>query len=377
MKKTVWFLSVVLIIGLIVGNLPAIAATTNTVVAVDNVTVQAGTTVDVPITISGNKGICGATFSIRYDNRLTLTGVKNAEALSSLSFTKPGNLSANPVNLVWYGLENDTSNGTMAVLTFSVPDIAGKYDIFVSYIDGDVVDGDLMPVNVSTVSGGITISETSQDEPTVMVESVSASGGATVEVPVKISGNTGICGATFIIRYDNSLTLTGVKNAEALSSLSFTKPGNLSANPVNLVWYGLENDTSNGTIAVLTFSVPDKEGIYDIEISYIDGDVVDGNLMPIDLKTVNGKIEVKSFLKTITVNIGNKSVQLIGGADATGTIFVAFYDENGLISVKEHSSEESTINESAPTLATYAKAMWWKDNITLVPVCKAEKLELK
>ena len=108
-----------------------------------------GETVDVPITLSGNSGICGANIVISYDKNLQLTGITKGSALSSLSMTKPGSIASNPFAVVWDGMEADSTNGTIAVLTFKTPSNAGKYSINVSYDEGDIVDGTLSPVNVT------------------------------------------------------------------------------------------------------------------------------------------------------------------------------------------------------------------------------------
>ena len=59
------------------------------------------------------------------------------------------------------------------------------------------------------------------------------SGTETVEVPIKISDNTGILGMTLQVAYDEGLTLTGVAKGEALSSLTFTKPNSIPFSRVN------------------------------------------------------------------------------------------------------------------------------------------------
>ena len=104
--------------------------------------------------------------------------------------------------------------------------------------------------------------------PSLKVAEVSAEAGSTVNVPIEISNNTGICGATLQVSYDKNLVLTEISSGDAFSSMTFTRPGNFSANPVNLVWDNVEADTTNGTIAVLTFQVPETAGTYAVSLSY-------------------------------------------------------------------------------------------------------------
>ena len=113
-----------------------------------------------------------------------------------------------------------------------------------------------------------------------------------IVVPVSVAGNTGILGMALKVKYAEGLTLTKVEKGDALTSLAFTKPGNLAENPVKCVWDGESDaDTSNGVIVNLTFTVPkDVAKEYAIEIT--PEGVVDDMLDYITVSAVNGKISV-------------------------------------------------------------------------------------
>lgn len=129
----------------------------------------------------------------------------------------------------------------------------------------------------------------------VTVEQVTAAAGESVEVPINIANNTGICGAMISISYDSSLTLTDITAGSALSSLNMTKPGNYAANPINIMWDGIsENDCSNGSIAVLTFTAPEESGTYQVSASYVSGNVLDADLNAVELDITNGAVVVSS-----------------------------------------------------------------------------------
>ncbi|MBR5517805.1 MAG: hypothetical protein IKV86_02125, partial [Clostridia bacterium] len=285
--------------------IPAHAADVTTIAA-ETVTIDAGegtATVEVPIKVSDNTGILGMTLQVKYGEGLTLTGVVKGDALTSLAFTKPGNLSANPVNIVWDGeADADTSNGSVAVLTFTVPVDEAK-DYAIEITTKGVFDDMLDPVAVETVNGKISVVAQEPeipDEPVVTGTTISVAdktvdageGTETVEVPITVTGNTGILGMTLEVKYGDGLTLTGVVKGDALSSLAFTKPGNMAANPVNMVWDGeADADTSNGVIATLTFTVP-KDTAKDYAIEIKTKGVFDDMLDPVEVTTVNGKITV-------------------------------------------------------------------------------------
>ncbi|MBE7060031.1 MAG: hypothetical protein E7389_04345 [Ruminococcaceae bacterium] len=140
----------------------SISAESSTTITVQSVTATAGSTVTVPVTIQNNPGILGASLKFSYDPKLTLTNITNGSAFSALTMTKPGSLTS-PCKVIWDGQdldENDISDGTMVVLQFAVSDdaVAGEtYNIRVSYDDGDFVDSDLNPIDVTTVNGAVSV----------------------------------------------------------------------------------------------------------------------------------------------------------------------------------------------------------------------------
>lgn len=140
-----------------------------------------------------------------------------------------------------------------------------------------------MVVTVQAVETGIVVEE---------IRLQQTSGVETVDVPISLSNNTGILGMVLQVTYDEGLTLTKVEKGEALSSLSFTGPGDLTANPINIVWDGeAKNDTSNGVIAVLTFEVP-KTIVKEYPVTISTKGVFDDNLDYVDVATKAGGIVV-------------------------------------------------------------------------------------
>lgn len=143
---------------------PASAEDEGTLLEVATVTAEAGADVEVPLTVTGNTGLCGATLSVSYDQKLTLTDVKAGEAFSMLQMTKPGDMSANPVRILWFGNDADDSNGVICTLVFSAPEEAGTYAIVITYEPDDVVDDNLDPVELTIVNGSITVEDNKTDQ---------------------------------------------------------------------------------------------------------------------------------------------------------------------------------------------------------------------
>ena len=161
MKKEKKILSLLLSIIMMATILPTTAITAfadspraNAEITVEDVTAIPGSTVDVKVTISKNPGILGAIFSLSYDDGLTLTNVTEGDVFSSLSLTKPGKFKS-PCQFTWDGMEideHDLRDGTIITFTFAVSkDVkAGdKCNINLSCNEGDFVDGNLNPVNIT------------------------------------------------------------------------------------------------------------------------------------------------------------------------------------------------------------------------------------
>lgn len=135
--------------------------------------------------------------------------------------------------------------------------------------------------------------------PTFTVETVKANPGEEVDVNIDLSGNTGITGAQLTLSYPENFQLLDIEKGEALSTLDYTKPGNLSANPVNLTWAGVDADFSNGTALTLKFKVSENEDIGKKEIKIVidetqGGGVIDNDMEDIEVAFVNGGVIVQN-----------------------------------------------------------------------------------
>ncbi|MBQ7897962.1 MAG: hypothetical protein IJ323_06015 [Clostridia bacterium] len=115
------------------------------------------TEIVIPVTISDNTGLAGLQLSLFYSDSLTLKSVETGDALNGLTFTSPGNFSANPITLLLAGETADDSNGTVFNLTFTVnadtPE--GDYDINITVVDS--YDNDMETVLVSNTSATVTV----------------------------------------------------------------------------------------------------------------------------------------------------------------------------------------------------------------------------
>ena len=140
-----------------------------------------------------------------------------------------------------------------------------------------------------------------ENAPMIIVESVSDSPGATVDVAVKVKNNPGILGATLTFTYDKELTLADATAGDAFSVLTMTKPGKYTS-PCKFTWDGQElsaDDIKDGTILNLKFGIGDSAengNEYKIKVSYDDGDIVGGGLEPIDVNIENGVVTAIDYM---------------------------------------------------------------------------------
>ncbi|MBQ7255860.1 MAG: hypothetical protein IJS31_06435 [Oscillospiraceae bacterium] len=123
---------------------------------------RAGQTVTVALQLSENPGIAGMRLNVSYDSALTLEKAETGDTLTTLAFTKPGNLSANPVALFWDGMDDDTTcgeTGTILVLTFRVAEgtEAGEYPVTVTYVSDEVYNAAFEDVTLAVQNGTVTV----------------------------------------------------------------------------------------------------------------------------------------------------------------------------------------------------------------------------
>ena len=139
-----------------------------------------------------------------------------------------------------------------------------------------------------------------EGSPKITIDSVTAKAGTKgVKVNALIENNPGVLGATLSVYYNEDyLSLVSVTNGTAFSpALTFTK-ANILRSGCNLVWDGQEitdQDMKDGTIVTFEFDVADDipDGVYQVVVSYTEGDVIDRNLKPVSVEIKNGSLVVE------------------------------------------------------------------------------------
>lgn len=145
-----------------IGIVPSYAAEKEgVVISVDNASAKAGSSVDVNIKIQNNTGILGGSIIISYDDSLTLNGAVTGSAFSNLTMSKPGKFKSS-CTFVWDGMDEEAiDDGTILTLNFSIREGAksgSKLPVRIQSNEGDFIDGNLNPVDVSFENGYVMIS---------------------------------------------------------------------------------------------------------------------------------------------------------------------------------------------------------------------------
>ena len=363
---------------------------------------EKGTTVEIPVVLSGNTGFSNLGIEIGYDNTaLKLVNVVSDSGVGA-TFTKAQSFAVNPYNMSWDSASNTGYNGTLATLTFEIiSNVNGNYPVTVDYYkgrNGNYVDGNNVnydenfdSLGLTYISGSVIVTgndEPAVEKPLVTVGNANGKKGDTIEIPVTLSGNTGFSNLAIEIGYDD--TVMSLTNAVVNTSIgaTFTKAQYYTANPYNMSWDSASDVSFNGTLVTLTFEITGNvSGDYPVTVDYYkgrNGNYIDGNNVnynenfePLDLGYVSGSVAIaKSAGGSMSVS-GLSFTVTLDGDTSTGAVYAAIYDsEENIIALKKYDAADTVrVEFDAGTTGAYVKIMWWNDS--LQPMCESQIISLQ
>ena len=146
-----------------------------------------------------------------------------------------------------------------------------------------------------TVCGEITATESIPFSTVIKVHGVTTAPGAIVSVAISIKNNPGISSGALTLTVDPSLELLNFHRHLALGTLDFNDTGDSELYRFN--WEGTEDDTTNGTMIILTFKVPDNATVgtvYNFDISF-DGEFRNASGETVDIILEDGSITISEI----------------------------------------------------------------------------------
>ena len=232
-----------------------------------------------------------------------------------------------------------------------------------------------------------------EDTPTILISSVTADSGDTVNVTLSLKHNPGIITMRLDLSYNKEvLTLTKVTDSGVFPGQNHS--ADYSAYPYSLYWENAtatENIVVNDIITTLTFKIKDNapSGSYPISVSYdLDNyDIFNYSLVPVEFITEPGNVSVspKSDVNNYSISASdvliNKKFALTANLTTpngySDTLIVALYKEdNSFIDAELHAAAANVNIDMDTQGAAYAKLMWW-DMETLSAYCSPLKIQIK
>lgn len=125
--------------------------------------VYAGETVQMTVELVNNPGVAGMALELQYDSQaLTLKNVQQEGMFTSGNVMMSGSLWMTPFRVIWDDAtvaKNHTEDGTLLTLTFTVNETAaaGTTSVQATFAEGDVLDVDLQPVELSSTAAQLSI----------------------------------------------------------------------------------------------------------------------------------------------------------------------------------------------------------------------------
>ena len=305
-RKTI---SSVLAIIMIVGCIPflGIAATAASPlrITIGSVEAEAGTTVEVPVTITENPGFAAFAVTIDYDSSaLTFQSATLADGIG-------GMLSKSASGLSYTAFSEATATGLFITLKFAVSAGAAADSVLpisFTYSEDDVSDSDENNVPTVVTAGSVTVkgSSTPEDphdpidppdpgpDPVVpalslVIGSGEAKQGETIDIPVTITENTGFSALALSVGFDSSaLTFDRIILASGIGGMASKSASGIS-------WVGSSDYTGTGLFVTLRFSVAADAAVgavIPITFSFDDDSVSNYDEADVPLTVTSGSVTV-------------------------------------------------------------------------------------
>ncbi len=252
--------------------------------------IKAGETAQVVGTLSRKQTLSSAVFSMQYDPSAFVC--KDIESVADISnvtdsngvFTfKLSNIGKVSDNGEMFRIKLQSRNNA-AAKTYPI----GMTASGIIGVTNMRVDGCSFKITKSATSGALHIYSS---------QTLTADMGNSVEVPVYISNNPGICATKVVLNYDPTILIATKVTDPKLFSRSLTTNISAANGKVYINYTSPDAKSENGKLCSVTFTVlSDEVRDYEIEIVAPEGDTVDDNNTAYPTLTANAKISLNSSI---------------------------------------------------------------------------------
>lgn len=390
MWKNKGFLALMLAAALTLGVF-ALAGSGNRLYIEDGLTAVPGGTVKVPVKLSLSEGLASCKIYLTADTSVFFA-VPNGDGVTLEAGNVGSNIYGNTYGTAgwqvnWYQFSKDLAPGeyTFCSLPLTVSEAAapGLYEIKVSYSQANTCNLAAEDVLLTPESGYIRILP---GGPCLYAGTVDVPNMETqTDLPILISGNTGLMGLAFEITDNETVEVITDKdgNPQFTPGSAFQNggaEGYKSGEKTKFVWYSPTENSSNGELLRLRVRIKAREGgEVPIPLSVDSANTFGAGYSPVAVRTNSPSVSVTALEILDVTALTNGSSTLVTAklnlpADKlTGAaLLCAAYKESGqmLSYAAPGSTEGKSIIFTLPKEA-YAVTVFVLEKGTTVPVCEA------
>ncbi|MEA1866073.1 MAG: cohesin domain-containing protein [Euryarchaeota archaeon] len=276
-----------IIAGLVVSAIVLICmpiAAAATVVSIDCASALNGDTAQVSIKITDVANLCGVDILLSYNPDVVSVAEMEAGNLGSVTSS---NDDTGTAKMVWDATDGKT--GDFVVMDMTLKAVGDPCDECTLNLEvNELYDCDLGDIEHSVQDGTFKVLPCNGPSPAstmVSIEDAKAPEGGTVEVPIRVTGVTNMCGVDILLSYDTDVVSVAEMKAGNLESVTSSKDDDNGT--VKMVWDATDGKTGDFVVMYVTLKAEGTTGancaldlnvneLYDCDLEDIEHSVRDG-----------------------------------------------------------------------------------------------------
>ena len=266
-------------------------ATETTLVFANDLSVDSGETVSIPVYVSNPSGLTQAAVTFSYDH----TAFSYAGVSSDCGTVTVTN--GNKLVIRWDG--NITEDGVIFTIQMqSAADTTGKYPFTVDCTSSAFSDSGTVECS------DFTVSVRNQTAARVYCETPTFVPGEDISVNICIEDNPGMMGCTLFVTFDSSvLTFKSVSRKSVIRSGSFDY--SIDNGTLKLVWNSTDDVIDDGAMYELVFGTVDDDSYdsTDITLSFAENDTFNANWDPVMFSCESGTLRTHNDATVTAISV--------------------------------------------------------------------------